>query len=130
MKLSIITSALSMAASVAAGSFFQQQSLGIEFDIGASGIEKVPGENPLYYCGDTSRDIASIETVDLSPNPPLPYVSPSFASLNTLLLLPLPLLMLNPLHLPVLISPTSVAVWLIRAQWPDFEHQRGRNPQG
>jgi hypothetical protein len=36
---------------------------------------KVPGDNPLYFCGDPANDILTIEKVDLSPNPPQPYVS-------------------------------------------------------
>lgn len=79
MKLSIFSSTLLLAVSVSAGSLFQQQSLGLGSDIEAvamAGLKKVPGENPLYFCGDTSEDIASIETVDLLPNPPVPFVSP------------------------------------------------------
>lgn len=37
---------------------------------------KVPGENPLYFCADPKDDILEIEKVDLSPNPPEPYVCP------------------------------------------------------
>lgn len=37
---------------------------------------KVPGDNPLHYCGDPAEDLLTIEKVDLSPNPPLPYVFP------------------------------------------------------
>ncbi|KAH9876991.1 hypothetical protein IAQ61_002352 [Plenodomus lingam] len=33
---------------------------------------KVPGDNPLYFCGDPADDILKIEKVDLSPNPPKP----------------------------------------------------------
>ncbi|KAH7072582.1 ML domain-containing protein [Paraphoma chrysanthemicola] len=33
---------------------------------------KVPGDNPLYFCGDPKDDIAQIENVDLDPNPPKP----------------------------------------------------------
>lgn len=36
---------------------------------------KVPGSNPLNYCGSTHGDILTIETVDLVPNPPEAYVS-------------------------------------------------------
>lgn len=36
---------------------------------------KVPGDNPLYFCADPANDILTIEKVDLSPNPPKPYVS-------------------------------------------------------
>jgi hypothetical protein len=31
---------------------------------------KVPGENPLSFCSDASKDLLLIEKVDLSPNPP------------------------------------------------------------
>lgn len=37
---------------------------------------KVPGDNPLYFCADPADDILKIEKVDLSPNPPEPYVCP------------------------------------------------------
>jgi hypothetical protein len=37
---------------------------------------KVPGDNPLYFCGDPANDLLKIEKVDLSPNPPKPYVFP------------------------------------------------------
>ncbi|KAL1800396.1 hypothetical protein ACET3X_000738 [Alternaria dauci] len=33
---------------------------------------KVPGDNPLYFCGDPADDLLKIEKVDLSPNPPKP----------------------------------------------------------
>jgi hypothetical protein len=33
---------------------------------------KVPGDNPLHFCGDPKDDILDIEKVDLSPNPPQP----------------------------------------------------------
>lgn len=33
---------------------------------------KVPGENPLYFCGDPADDLLKIKKVDLSPNPPTP----------------------------------------------------------
>lgn len=33
---------------------------------------KVPGDNPLHFCGDPKDDILTIEKVDLSPNPPQP----------------------------------------------------------
>lgn len=35
----------------------------------------VNGDNPLTYCTDPSNDILTIDSVDLNPNPPLPYVS-------------------------------------------------------
>jgi hypothetical protein len=33
---------------------------------------KVPGDNPLYFCGDPKDDILTIKKVDLDPNPPKP----------------------------------------------------------
>ena len=33
----------------------------------------VPGDNPLDYCNDPSDYLVQIESVDLAPNPPLPY---------------------------------------------------------
>lgn len=33
---------------------------------------KVPGNNPLYFCGNPADDILKIENVDLNPNPPKP----------------------------------------------------------
>lgn len=44
---------------------------------------KVPGDNPLQHCKDPKDDILDLESVDLSPNPPKPYVQPSHMS-NTL----------------------------------------------
>lgn len=34
----------------------------------------VEGDNPLTYCSDPSGNILEIQSVDLSPNPPQPYV--------------------------------------------------------
>ncbi|KAF1913112.1 ML domain-containing protein [Ampelomyces quisqualis] len=31
---------------------------------------KVPGDNPLYFCGDPVDDILKIEKADIDPNPP------------------------------------------------------------
>lgn len=42
---------------------------------------KVPGDNPLYFCSDPKDDIVQIKKVDLSPNPPVPYVNPSSSTL-------------------------------------------------
>jgi hypothetical protein len=36
---------------------------------------KVPGDNPLYFCGDPADDILKIEKADIDPNPPKPYVN-------------------------------------------------------
>lgn len=43
---------------------------------------KVPGDNPLYFCADPKDDILEIEKVDLSPNPPEPYVCPDSTKLR------------------------------------------------
>ncbi|PGH35937.1 hypothetical protein GX50_01262 [[Emmonsia] crescens] len=32
----------------------------------------VPGDNPLNFCSPPEKDILTIESVDLSPNPPVP----------------------------------------------------------
>lgn len=37
----------------------------------------VDGENPLTFCADPSNNILEIQSVDLTPNPPQPYVVPS-----------------------------------------------------
>jgi hypothetical protein len=36
--------------------------------------KSVEGDNPLEYCSDPSSDILEIKSVNLTPNPPLPYV--------------------------------------------------------
>jgi hypothetical protein len=36
----------------------------------------VAGDNPLEFCQNPENHILKIKTVDLSPNPPEPYVSP------------------------------------------------------
>lgn len=33
---------------------------------------KVPGDNPLDFCGKSDDFILTIDNVDLEPNPPLP----------------------------------------------------------
>lgn len=38
----------------------------------------VAGENPLEYCADPENDILEIVSVNLTPNPPVPYVSKYF----------------------------------------------------
>jgi len=45
---------------------------------------KVPGDNPLYFCGDPADDIAKIDKVDLSPNPPKPGEKLSIKASGTL----------------------------------------------
>merc|ERR1712169_131802 len=37
----------------------------------ANDDNKIPGDSPLQFCpGDHSKDLVTIESVDLSPNPP------------------------------------------------------------
>lgn len=35
---------------------------------------QIPGDNPLEFCQDPSHYLVEIENVDLTPNPPRPYV--------------------------------------------------------
>ncbi|KAH9887848.1 ML domain-containing protein [Xylariomycetidae sp. FL2044] len=54
------------AASLASAGWF-----GSNGDVKASDAQKVPGDSPLEFCDtDHSKDIVSIESVDLLPNPP------------------------------------------------------------
>lgn len=46
---------------------------------------KVPGDSPVYYIGDPSNDILSIQSLDLIPNPPDEYASPLTPSLQWML---------------------------------------------
>ncbi|PWW75996.1 ml domain-containing protein [Tuber magnatum] len=71
MKLSTLPLVSLLAASVSAGSLFQQLA---GSQISPAGEPKpIPGENPLRYCNeDHSDDILTIEKVDLIPNPPIP----------------------------------------------------------
>lgn len=70
MRTSAIFLAVTGAASVSAGSLFSaggnQAVMDEKF--------KVPGENPLYFCSDPKDYSLKIESVELSPNPPVPYV--------------------------------------------------------
>ena len=71
MKVSTILLAATSAASVSAASLFSSGGGGqavINEDW------KVPGDNPLYYCADPKEYLLDIKNVDLSPNPPVPYV--------------------------------------------------------
>lgn len=56
--------------------FFESQS-----PIKTEGLP-VKGDNPLEYCADPSGHLLQIESVDLYPNPPLPYVFSFFFILN------------------------------------------------
>lgn len=71
MKLSTVL--LSLVSITSAASWTEQ------FRLGSNTVQddalKVPGDNPLFHCAaPTDNDILQIESVDLSPNPPLPYV--------------------------------------------------------
>lgn len=56
--------------------FFNSQS-----PISTNGIP-VKGDNPLEYCANPSGDVLEIKKVDLSPNPPLPYVLLRYSRLS------------------------------------------------
>ncbi|KAF1813154.1 phosphatidylglycerol/phosphatidylinositol transfer protein precursor [Eremomyces bilateralis CBS 781.70] len=45
---------------------------------------EVPGDNPLCFCDDPSRDILKIDQVDLFPNPPQPGATLTIAASGTL----------------------------------------------
>lgn len=47
-----------------------------------NGKYPVNGENPLQYCAKPDNYKLEIESVDLAPNPPLPYVIHEECSLN------------------------------------------------
>lgn len=65
MRLSTAFTILSAAVAPAAASIFG--------DLRGRGDDlKVPGDSPLEYCkADHPNDVLTIESVDLSPNPPL-----------------------------------------------------------
>ncbi|KAF2484982.1 ML domain-containing protein [Neohortaea acidophila] len=46
--------------------------LGASSELALSNDTDVPGENPLKHCADPKDDILDLESVDISPNPPLP----------------------------------------------------------
>ena len=81
MKLLSTTAALlSLLVPVSAGSlaarapaFFDYSQSPIKAEDGIP----VNGNNPLTYCSDPSTNTLKIDRVDLTPNPPLPYVSDS-----------------------------------------------------
>ena len=73
MKVSAVLVAASSVASVSAGANWGMAG-GNQAVINEA--FKVPGDNPLYFCEDPKNYILDLENVDLSPNPPLPYVSP------------------------------------------------------
>jgi len=70
--LTLATTALLGATHVAARSSL----FGTNTDISPNidGSLSVPGDNPLQHCQDPKDDVLTIESVDLSPNPPKAYV--------------------------------------------------------
>ncbi len=67
MRTGTVLFALLSTASAAGLSYF-----GSDSNAGTRGELSVPGKSPLEFCPDDhSKDILTIERVDLSPNPPL-----------------------------------------------------------
>jgi len=62
----LFVAALSAATATATPSWMGDDQVAIKAEY------KVPGDNPLYFCGDPVDDLLKIEKVDLSPNPPVP----------------------------------------------------------
>lgn len=46
----------------------------VSLRIDANDDLSVPGNNPLEYCQDSANYLIEIDSVDLIPNPPQPYV--------------------------------------------------------
>jgi len=63
MKLATTLTPLVLAASTSASLFGGTQRV-------LEDKPRVPGDNPLVFCQDTSDYILTIDYVDLSPNPP------------------------------------------------------------
>lgn len=73
MRSATVFAALLSTASAAGLSFFGDEPI-------ANQDLKVPGESPLEFCpNDHSQDVVTIDSVDLSPNPPEAYVLPAHA---------------------------------------------------
>lgn len=67
MKISAILACLAPAAAL---SVFN----GKAPDVAGNDDLKIPGESPLELCpGEHGKDLVTIESVDLLPNPPVPY---------------------------------------------------------
>lgn len=75
MRISTVTACLSVClAPAAALSIFN----GKAPDVAVNDDLKIPGDSPLELCpGDHAADLIKIDSVDLSPNPPQPYVYPA-----------------------------------------------------
>ena len=73
MKFSLIAGLSAFLAPAAAASIFN----GFAPDVAVNEDLKIPGESPLELCpGEHKHDLITIESVDLSPNPPKPYGLP------------------------------------------------------
>ncbi|KAI9897014.1 hypothetical protein N3K66_008036 [Trichothecium roseum] len=69
MKFSAVTALSAFLAPAAAASIFT----GLAPDVAVNEDLKVPGDSPLELCpGEHKHDLVTIESVDLSPNPPKP----------------------------------------------------------
>ncbi|KAG0134426.1 putative Phosphatidylglycerol/phosphatidylinositol transfer protein [Tuber indicum] len=70
MKLSIIYLIVRITASASAESLFHK--LAKHLAPPTTGLKEIPGENPLKYCHEAhSRDIFTIEKINLTPNRPI-----------------------------------------------------------
>jgi len=75
MKFLAVAASALLASSVSARSSIFGSSPDIAPNV--DGSLSVPGENPLQHCQDPKDDILTLESVDLSPNPPKAYVPPT-----------------------------------------------------
>ena len=57
----------------AISSFFDPSQAPLQVDVSEE-TNNVKGANPLLSCTDPASYVLQIDTVDLSPNPPVPYV--------------------------------------------------------
>jgi hypothetical protein len=83
MKFSNVLSVLALTSATASALKFEykrgddlQAPFGGNAPISESGAvgDSVPGENPLVFCSNPDDDLIIINKVDLTPNPPKPYV--------------------------------------------------------
>ena len=64
MKLASLLLSVVLTATVCAGLN------GNQISVKEDSVE-VPGENPLFFCSNPPTDILEIDSIDLSPNPPI-----------------------------------------------------------
>jgi len=70
MKLLALTAWCALSVTASAGSFFQQAA-SFSGSVGSSYQPKVPGNNPLEFCGDVSEHLLEITSLNVVPNPPV-----------------------------------------------------------